>query len=194
MRRSPPLRRKLTFNSEAGFLLNDVATKVKGACNHQDFAGVGTAVPDRIGDYRIARLQSIGFNAWRMSHNPPNPELLRSADRRGLLVWDENRLFGDYTTWLQDMSSMVLRDRNHPSIIWWSLCNEYGCKQLADNSTLAAGQKFREIVKDLDTTRPISGAWSGSPVGLGMEWSDTVVDMFGQNVGARRRTAAPLRP
>ena len=58
-------------------------------CNHQDFAGVGTALPDRIEDFRVAKLQSFGANAWRMSHNPPNPELLDAADRRGLLVWDE---------------------------------------------------------------------------------------------------------
>ena len=103
--------RKLNFDANRGFLLNDQHVKVKGMCNHQvrtvpepntmpsespaatwqDFAGVGTAVPDRIEDFRVAKLQSFGANAWRMSHNPPNPELLDAADRRGLLVWDVRR-------------------------------------------------------------------------------------------------------
>ena len=150
--------RKLEFDADKGFFLNDKHVKVKGMCNHQDFAGVGTAVPDRIEDFRVAKLQSFGANAWRMSHNPPNPELLNAADRRGLLVWDENRLFGDFATviprpllcglanalnhdaaclqWYTDQADMIKRDRNHPSIIWWSLCNEFGCVLSEANVTL----------------------------------------------------------
>ena len=63
-------------------------------------------MPDRIEDFRVAKLQSFGANAWRMSHNPPNPELLNAADRRGLLVWDENRLFGDFATVIPPHTSL----------------------------------------------------------------------------------------
>jgi beta-galactosidase/beta-glucuronidase len=110
--------RKTVFDKDTGFYLNDNPVKVKGMCNHQDFAGVGTAIPDSISDYRVRRLQSVGANAWRMSHNPPAPELLDATDRLGFMVWDENRMFGDFPTWYDDQRDMILRDRNHPSIIW----------------------------------------------------------------------------
>jgi beta-galactosidase len=160
--------------------LNENNIKVRGMCNHQDFAGVGTALPDRINRFRVEKLQSFGVNAWRMSHNPPNPELLDWTDRLGMLVWDENRFFGDFSQWYTDLKDMILRDRNHPSIIWWSLCNEWGCQQFEGDVTINIGVKFREIVKTLDPTRPISGAWNGDLVTGGL-WGSKVCDIMGIN-------------
>ena len=109
--------RKAEYTADRGFILNDKVVKVRGMCNHQDFAGIGTAVPPGLQDFRVRKLQSLGVNAWRMSHNPPDPALLDAADRRGLMVWDENRMFGDFVTWYDDQADMIMRDRNHPSIM-----------------------------------------------------------------------------
>ena len=66
----------------------------------------------------------MGANSWRMSHNPPNPELLDYADQNGIIIWDENRNFAAENQYFEDMGDLVVRDRNHPSIAFWSLCNE----------------------------------------------------------------------
>ena len=103
-----------------------VAT-VKGTCNHHDFAGVGAALPDSLNRFRVSTLQEWGVTAWRMSHNPPAPELLDMTDEAGMLVWDEIRHFGDFGLWRTEARETILRDRNHPSIMMYSLCNEWGC-------------------------------------------------------------------
>ena len=125
--------RRLRFDSRKGCFLNDRYVKVKGLCNHQDFGGVGTAVPDRLQMYRVETLKAMGGNAWRCAHNPPNPELLDATDALGMLVWDENRVYGPDDSYdrvptkevhalgdvIEDVQAMVVRDRNHPSVIWW---------------------------------------------------------------------------
>ena len=113
--------RSLTFDPDRGLLVNGFAVKAKGMCNHQDFAGVGTAVPDRVQAFRVAQMQAYGVNAWRTAHNPPNPELLDALDDAGVLVMNENRNFGNHSTWLADFAAMLKRDRNHPSVVWWSV-------------------------------------------------------------------------
>eukprot|EP00937_MAST-01D_sp_MAST-1D-sp2_P006769 g6769.t1 len=179
--------RQAVFSPSEGLVLNGRNVKVRGMCAHQDFAGVGTAMPPRIQDFRVRTLQSFGANAWRMSHNPPDAALLDSADRRGMLIWDENRMFGNYTPWLADQADLIRRDRNHPSIIWWSLCNEYGCKQEPAgippmNGTLATGQRFIDLIKRLDSTRAVSGAWSGGDDADGFRWSQLDgLDVMGFN-------------
>ena len=90
-------------------------------------AGVGMAVPDRVNLFRAQSMRAVGANAWRMSHNPPIPVMLDILDRVGVVVWDENRNFGDNDIWVQAEGDMVKRDRNHPSIMVWSFCNEAGC-------------------------------------------------------------------
>lgn len=172
--------RKAVYDAQDGFSLNDVPIKVKGMCNHQDFAGIGTAIPESIQEFRVRRLQDLGVNAWRMSHNPPNPELLDLTDSLGMMVWDENRFLGNFSTWVADLATMVLRDRNHPSIMWWSLCNEWGCEQLSNDITVRTGIMFREVLKRLDLTRPISGAWTGDMT-TGYKWATTVTDIMGIN-------------
>jgi beta-galactosidase len=112
--------RHARFDPELGFFLNRRATKIRGTANHQDFAGVGVAVPDALQTFRVRALKAIGMNAWRTAHNAPTAALLEAADREGMLVWDENHRNGEY----EEATTLVLRDRNHASVIIWSLCNE----------------------------------------------------------------------
>src|SRR5204862_2756656 len=84
--------RTVRFDAAKGFFLNGKSVKIKGMCNHQDHAGVGSGLPDRLQEFRIERLKAMGVNAYRTSHNPPTPELLDACDRLGMLVLDETRM------------------------------------------------------------------------------------------------------
>merc|ERR1719329_1930942 len=159
--------RKIFFDAEKGFFLNDVPTKILGQCNHQDFAGIGVAIPDSLQYYRIAKLKEMGSNAWRTAHNMPTKALLDAADELGFLVWDENHRNGEP----EEAEILVKRDRNHPSVIIWSICNEVLC---------AGSKEQAQEVKDVFHTndplmgRPVSAnnnAWVGQP--------DTVLDLQG---------------
>ena len=110
--------------ADKGFFLNGKPVKLKGTCNHHDHAGVGAALPDRLQYYRIERLKEMGCNAYRTSHNPPTPELLDACDRLGMLVMDETRMMSSSPEGLSQLERMVRRDRNHPSVVMWSLGNE----------------------------------------------------------------------
>jgi beta-galactosidase len=151
--------RTMRFDPEAGFFLNDQPLKLKGTCNHQDHAGVGVAVPASLHEFRIRRLKEMGCNAYRSAHNPPAPDLLDACDRLGMLVIDENRNFGSSPEHLSQLRSMVLRDRNHPSVIMWSICNEEAIQgtPVAANIT----RSMQAEVKQLDPSRPVTAAVSG---------------------------------
>ena len=107
-----------------GVFLNGKLYPVKGTCNHQDFAGIGIALPDKINWYKLKLLKEVGSNAYRCSHHPPTPELLDMCDSMGLLVLDENRFLSASEEGIRDLTSMLYRDRNHPSIFMWSMENE----------------------------------------------------------------------
>lgn len=134
----------------AGFHLNGERVILRGFSDHNSFAGVGVAVPARVNLYRAQMLRAVGGNSWRMSHNPPDPALLDLLDALGILVWDETR---DFTlAQVRDMVDLVKRDRNHPSIILWSIGNE---GELQD-PTGKIGPAMRRAVLALDATRPIT--------------------------------------
>src|ERR1019366_2216505 len=116
--------RTLKFDADKGFLLNGKSVKIKGTCNHQDHAGVGEAIPDRIQAYRLERLKWMGSNACRTSHNLPTPEFLDACDRMGMLVMDETRMVSSNPEGLSELERLIKRDRNHPSVVIWSLGNE----------------------------------------------------------------------
>ena len=118
--------RTCTFDAEKGFLLNGKSVKLKGTCNHQDHAAVGAALPDAVQYFRVRKLQEMGCNALRTSHNPPTPELLNAADELGMLVFDETRMMSSNPEGLAQLENLVRRDRNHPSVFMWSLGNEEG--------------------------------------------------------------------
>lgn len=116
--------RTIRFDAKFGFFLNGVPVKIKGTCNHQDFAGVGVALPDRIHEIRVKKIKEMGANSWRCSHYVMAPDFLNLCDRLGILVMAENRHLGDSPEILDQVESLVLRDRNHPSIVIWSISNE----------------------------------------------------------------------
>jgi beta-galactosidase len=144
--------RTIRFDKDKGFFLNGKRVEIKGVCNHQDHAGLGSALPDRIQYFRIEKLKEMGVNAYRTSHNPPTNELLEACDRLGMLVLDENRLMGSTPEFTDQFEKLILRDRNHPSIIAWSIGNE----EFAIHNT-PVGKSIAEslirIQKRLDPTR-----------------------------------------
>jgi beta-galactosidase len=175
--------RSISFDANQGFFLNGKRVEIKGTDNHQDHAGVGTAMPDALQDFRINTLKSFGCNAYRCSHNPPTPELLDACDRLGMLVLDENRLMGVSSTELNDLKRMIIRDRNHPSIIAWSIGNEeWGIEGNITGTRIAA--TMQAFAKSIDSTRYITAAISGG-IGGGIS---TSIDLLGYNYVSNKNT------
>lgn len=152
--------RTIRFDAKEGFFLNGKNIKLKGTDNHQEHAGVGTAMPDALQYFRIKTLIEMGSNAFRCSHNPPAPEMLEACDSLGMLVLDENRLMGITAERLNEVKKMVLRDRNHPSVISWSIGNEeWGIENNITGERIAT--TLQGFVKSLDTTRTTTAGVSG---------------------------------
>ena len=166
--------RTLEFSPEKGLLLNGVAVKLRGANMHLDHAGVGVAVPDELWRYRISRLQEYGFNAVRISHNCASVSMLDICDEMGVLVIDENRQFGVNQEQLRQLRNMIDRDRNHPSVILWSVGNEEWAVEHGEKGVEIA-RRMSEAVHGMDRTRPSTYGNAGGP--------DLVkgVDVFGYN-------------
>lgn len=190
--------RTFRFDPNEGFFLNGKNLKIKGVCLHHDAGCLGAAVPDKVLERRLRLMKELGVNAIRVSHNPPAPELLDMCDRLGLLAQDE--AFDEFTPpknkWVdgrnvgrparfgygeffeqwaeRDIQDMVRRDRNHPSIIMWSigneidfpndpfthpvLGNEYRPTHPPAEQLIAHGERLVRAVKQLDTTRPVTAA------------------------------------
>ena len=168
--------RSIRWDPDKGFFLNDKHVKLHGTNNHQDHAGVGTALPDELQRFRIAKLKETGCNAYRCSHNPPTPELLQACDELGMLVIDENRLMGTSDQNLKELKRMIVRDRNHPSVILWSLGNEEWGTEGSDRGARIAST-MQDYARHLDSTRLYTAAVSG---GWGNGIS-TVIDVMGYN-------------
>ena len=135
-----------------GVFLNDKFIKLLGTNNHQDHAGLGSAMPDYLQYYRISLLKNMGVNAYRASHNAPTPELLHACDSLGMLMMDEQRLLNSGAEYTNQLERLIKRDRNHASVFLWSIGNEEGIIQATSNGkriamTLLAKQK------ELDPTR-----------------------------------------
>lgn len=144
------------FDSRTGFHLNGKPLKIKGTCNHQDHAGVGTAIPDSLWDWRVRRLKAMGSNAIRMSHNAPPTELLDACDRHGLLAMDENRQFNPSPDYMEQLEWMVRRDRNRPSVFMWSVFNEEPMQGSPQGYEMV--RRMAAVVKSLDDSRPVTAA------------------------------------
>jgi beta-galactosidase len=152
--------RTIRFDPDKGFFLNDKHVELLGTCNHQDMAGVGVAVPDSMWDFRVRRLKEMGANANRCAHNPPAAEFLDACDRLGMLVMDENRDFGSAPENLRQLDWMVRRDRNHPSVVLWSVFNEEPSQGTEMGYEMV--RRMSAVVKERDTTRPVTAAQSNS--------------------------------
>ena len=144
--------RTLRFDATEGFFLNGKHVKISGNINHQDHAGVGSALPDYLQYYRIRLLKNMGVNAYRTSHNPPTPEFLDACDSLGMLVLDENRLLNSSPEYMSQFERLIVRDRNHPSVFMWSIGNEEGWIHTNSNGKRIA-QTLIAKQKELDPTR-----------------------------------------
>lgn len=212
--------RSFRFDPDQGFYLNGRNLKIKGMCLHHDAGIVGAAVPEKMWVRRLAAMKEIGCNAIRCSHNPPAPEFLDLCDRMGFVVMDE--AFDEFTPtknkwvkgwnqgtpsrdgygevfeeWAQrDIADMVRRDRNHPSIIMWSIGNEVdyandpfshpvlGQEHKPENppaeNLTKYGKMLVETVKQYDTTRPTTAALANAPMSNAVGFAD-ILDVVGYN-------------
>jgi beta-galactosidase len=191
--------RTIRFTVEKGFELNGEVILIKGGCMHHDNGPLGAVAIDRAEERRVQLMKEYGYNAIRSSHNPPSPAFLDACDRVGILVmdesfdcWEEGKNPEDYGKyyndwWQRDMASMILRDRNHPSIIMWSIGNEV--PQRGDERGFVLAAQLRDEVRRLDPTRPVTQAvcelWDGRP------WSEvqkmfSFLDVGGYNYQWRR--------
>lgn len=169
--------RTVRFDKDKGFFLNDKNFKIKGVCNHQDHAGVGVAIPDAIWKFRLRKLKEMGVNAYRVAHNPPSKEFLNICDSMGMMVFDENRVFNTSPENTRQMEWLIRRDRNHPSVILWSVFNEEPMQATENGYEMA--RRMSDVVKQLDTSRPVTAAMNGgffSPLNVGY-----AVDLVGTN-------------
>ena len=169
--------RTVVFDPNIGFLLNGKRYELQGVCIHQDWPGVGVAVPDSLQYFRVSRLKEIGCNAIRTAHNPPAPGFLDACDQLGILVMDEHRLPGGDTESLRKWDDQIRRDRNHPSVAIWSLGNEErGVEDTPQGANVA--RSMQDLVKRLDPTRPVTYA---APEGDVFRGINSVIEVRGWN-------------
>ncbi|PKK86229.1 MAG: glycoside hydrolase family 2 [Thermoplasmata archaeon HGW-Thermoplasmata-1] len=158
--------RTISFDANKGFFLNGKPTKILGTCNHHDDSCLGAALPDRANERRVQLLKEMGSNAFRTSHNPPTPELLDYCDQYGMLVmneafdcWVTSKTTYDYAMyfndwWERDLENLIKRDRNHPSVVIWSVGNEITDMTLPEGKDIL--KNLIDKVRELDPTRPVT--------------------------------------
>ena len=165
--------RTLKFDPDNGFFINGEHVKINGVCDHHDLGALGAAMNHRALQRQLQMLADMGCNAIRTSHNPPAPELLELADQMGFLVMDEafdiwrsqktaldyHLIFNDWHE--QDLRAQLHRDRNHPSVILWSIGNEVGEQGQGANGA-ATAKELSEIAHEEDPTRPTTSAMNSA--------------------------------
>ncbi len=166
--------RTVSIDSTNGVFINGQHVEIQGMCNHQDMAGVGSALPDRLQYYRIERLKEMGVNGYRTSHNEPTAELLNACDQLGMLVLDENRRIGTNAEPLGELSRQIRRDRNHPSVFMWSLANEETLQGTSTGASIM--QVMQNLVHSMDSTRLCTAALNSWGSGF-----SSVLDVNGFN-------------
>ncbi|MDE2181606.1 MAG: DUF4982 domain-containing protein [Alphaproteobacteria bacterium] len=154
--------RTAVFDADKGFFLNGKPLKIQGTCNHQDHAGVGAALPDRLQAFRLSVLRDMGCNAVRTSHNMPTPEWVEACDRMGVMMMCETRLMSSNPEGMAQLETMVKRYRNSPSVIIWSIGNEEWLlrDKMAEQGAMIAADMVRRC-HELDPTRVVSAAVNG---------------------------------
>jgi beta-galactosidase len=183
--------RTLAWSAEKGFLLNGKSIKFAGGSVHHDNGPLGAAAFDRAEERRVELLKAAGYNAVRAAHNPPSPAFLDACDRLGLLVldepfdmWEVSKVKYDYGRdfdewWQRDTSSMVMRDRNHPSVVIWGIGNEIPELTVERGRTLA--KQLADQVRSLDSTRPLTLAFPGTTTAPNAEAVFSLLDITGYN-------------
>ena len=195
--------RSFEFHPEKGFFLNGVYMKIKGVNLHHDMGALGAAVNKRAIERQLEILKKMGCNAIRSAHNVPAPELLCLCDRMGFLVidesfdvWSKPKLRQDdhtfFDTWhTRDLEDMVRRDRNHPSVIAWSIGNEI--REQFDSSGTRLAKELYYTVKALDVTRPITCALTEQDPEKNHIYLAGVLDLIGFNYKHREYLEFPTR-
>lgn len=185
--------RSIEYTADRGFLLNGKRVQFKGVCQHHDLGPLGTAVNVRALERQIEILQAMGCNAIRTSHNPPAPELLDLCDRMGMLVqveafdcWKQGKRPNDYHRFFpewheRDLRAMVRRDRNHPSVVMWSIGNEI--REQGNQAGHLIAQQLTDIAHDEDPTRPVTAGCNNAKAGF--NGFEKTVDLFGYNYKAK---------
>jgi beta-galactosidase len=183
--------RSFNFDKDKGFTLNGEAMKIKGVCMHHDLGALGAAINVRAMERQLEILKDMGCNAIRTSHNPPAPELLDLCDRMGFLVMDEafdmwrkKKNKQDYHQYFpewhkRDLEDQVKRDRNHPSVFMWSIGNEI--REQFDSTGITITRELVNMVKALDTTRPVTSALSEADGKKNFIYQSGALDVLGFN-------------
>jgi beta-galactosidase len=183
--------RTLAWSADKGLVLNGKSVKLTGGSVHHDNGPLGAAAFDRAEERRVELLKAAGMNAVRTAHSPPSPEFLDACDRLGILVLDEPfdvwtkskkkydyaRFFRDW--WKQDIDAMVMRDRNHPSIVIWGIGNEIPELEIEEGRVI--GKQLADEVRSLDNTRPLTLAFPGSTTAPNAAAVFSLLDITGYN-------------
>lgn len=176
--------RTIEFDRSKGFLLNGRRVKFQGVCNHHDLGALGSAVNRRATERQLQIMKSMGVNAIRTSHNPPSPELLELADKLGLMIMDEafdmwrrpkiRNGHGKYfDQWGEtDLRDMIRRDRNHPSVVLWSIGNEI--LEQGDAEGWKTARRLSDICHEEDKTRPVTAGFNQSAAAIKNKLADQV--------------------
>jgi beta-galactosidase len=189
--------RSLRFDPNWGLYVNGERIRIQGVNQHHDLGALGAAFNERAAERQLELLREMGCNAVRMSHNPPAPELLELTDRMGFLVVDEafdcwerkktpldfHLIFPEWHE--QDLRAMVRRDRNHPSVILWSVGNEVG-EQYTDHEGAALTKRLCDIVREEDPTRPTTSAMNWAKPDMPMPAVLDVISLNYQGEGIRQ--------
>jgi len=183
--------RDIRFDAATGFYLNNVQTKILGVCLHHDLGALGAAVNVRAMERQLEIMKAMGVNAIRTAHNPPAPEFLDLCDKMGFLVMDEafdmwakkktkNDYHLNFPEWhKRDLEDMVLRDRNHPSIILWSIGNEI--REQFDSTGVDITKELVAIVKNIDKSRPVISALTETDAKKNFIYQANALDIYGLN-------------
>lgn len=154
--------RTFFFDPDKGFFLNDRPVKIKGVCCHQDFGLTGRAVADNIYRYRIELMKEMGANGYRTAHYPHSEATMEALDEIGLVVMDETRWFSTSPEAKEQLVTLIKRDRNHPSVILWSVGNEEPFHTEARGVRIT--KTLKALVRQYDTSRPVTTAVSIEPL------------------------------
>lgn len=196
--------RSIRFSAEKGFELNGAPMELRGACLHHDNGPLGAAAIDRAEERRVEMMKSLGYNAIRTSHNPPSSVFLDACDRLGMMVMDEafdcwekgknpddyGKVFNDW--WQRDLAAMILRDRNHPSVILWSIGNEI--PQRADDRGYVIAKNLADETHRLDPTRPVTEGVCNFWDQAGRKWDETEKAFTFLDVGGYNYEPAQYEP
>ncbi|CAD0000583.1 glycoside hydrolase [Flavobacterium chungangense] len=183
--------RFFSFDAEKGFSLNGKPTKILGVCLHHDNGALGAVENIHAVKRKLKIMKEMGANAIRMAHNPHSLEMMQLCDEMGFIVQDEftdvwkkkkvtNDYHKDWDAWhKQDLEDFIKRDRNHPSVIMWSIGNEI--REQFDSTGIAITRELAQIVKSLDMTRPVTSALTENVIEKNFIYQSGALDLLGFN-------------